>query len=294
MEKFSIGNAFAEAKNFVMAHFWLYLGLIFGTQVLSIMIMLLPFGGLAGMEVLMPTVASDPGAIDRAIFGAGALFFVALIVGIAIALSGNFIIWRHGFSKDSTSVGGAILYGLKVAIPILLFVILAYVALIAIIFIIVLLFGAVGFGLGSDLLLSGGLETGLRAIGVVALIGLAGFLVFTYFLARVSVMGPEMAAHNSLNPFAACARSWRTTRGNGWMILLFFVISYIVFSVIYAVASGLAGAIGAASGSSAVVGILTMVIVFPVLAFGALLSAALPAGVYRDLVAQKGGAEIFS
>lgn len=283
MNNFSMGNAFNEGKAFVMKNPLLYLGLIIVAQILSMIIIILPMGGMGGIQAMMAG-GSDPMAMQQMMAGAGVLFFICMIIGLAVSLAGSFAVWRHGFANGTMSAGEALVYGLKASLPALLFVVVGYI----IVFIAAAIFGGV---LGML-----GMASGSSAVAGIftVIIGLAVLAGIVYLLARFSIMGPEMAINDSLNPFAAAGRSWRATAGNGWMIALFFVVCYIIFFIAYFIAAMIAGGIGGASGSGIVTGLLFIIVMIPVIAIGALIGVGLPAGVYKDLVGDANKAEIFN
>lgn len=282
MKNFSMGNAFNEGKAFVMQNPLLYIGFIIVAQILSLLVMLLAFGGFGGMSVLM-SAGSDPLAVQQMMAGAGLMFFIGMIVAVAVSLAGNFAVWRHGFSNGTRTAGEALVYGLKASLPALLFVVVGYIAIIIGAVVIGGVLGLLGAALGSTI---AGLFSFIAAIVIVA--GVA------YLLARLSIMGPEMAVNDSLNPFAAAGRSWNATQGNGWMIALLFVVCYIVFMIVYLLAALIAGGIGGATGSAVVTGLLFIIVMLPVIAIGALIGVGLPAGVYKDLIGDAGKADIFN
>lgn len=283
MKQFSMGNAFNEAKAFVMQSPFLYIGLIVLIQIVSMAVMFLPMGGIVGLQA-MAVNGSDPEAMSQMMAGFGGLFFLSIMVGVALAFAGNFAVWRHGLADGSVSVGQALLYGVKACFPALFFAIIAYVALFVGAMVFALAFGGLGAASGS-----GGF---MIALAVISALGI--FVGMIYLLARFSVMGPEMADNNSLNPFAAAGRSWNATRGNGWMIALFFALCYIVFFVIYMVAAMVVAGIGGVTGSEILTLILSIILTLPILMIGVLLGVGLPAGVYRDLVGRADKSEIFS
>ena len=283
MKQFSMGNAFSETKAFVMQSPLLYVGLILLAQILAMVIVFLPIGGMAGFQSIA-MAGSDPLAISQMMAGFGGLFIICMIAGAAITLAGNFAVWRHGLSNGSISAGEALIYGLKACFPALLFFVVGYFAIILCAIFIGAIFGGIGSVIGNS-----------TFFGIVSVVfGIAALAGFIYLLARLSIMGPLMADQNKLNPFTAAGQSWRATNGNGWMIALFFVLCYIVFAVVYFVAAMLAGAIGGLSGSVALTFILMMALILPILIIGILLGVGLPAGVYRDLVGSVNKAEIFN
>ena len=283
MKQFSMNNAFSEAKAFVMQNPLLYFGLILLAQIIAMVIVFLPIGGVAGFQSIA-MAGADPQAIAGIMAGFGGLFLICMIAGAAITLAGNFAVWRHGLSNGSISAGEALVYGLKACFPSLLFFVVGYLAVILCAILIGAIIGGIGSVVGNSVF-----------FGIVAAVfGLAVLAGFIYLLARLSIMGPLMADQNKLNPFTAAGQSWRATNGNGWMIALFFVLCYIVFSVVYFVAAMIAGAIGQVSGSIALTFILMIVLILPILIIGILLGVGLPAGVYRDLVGSVNKAEIFN
>ena len=77
------------------------------------------------------------------------------------------------------------------------------------------------------------------------------------------------------------------------MIALFLIAVYVVYFIVYMLASMIiAPIVGSMSATTAF--IVTILLMIPVLAIGALMGVGLPAGIYRDLVGQPDRAEVFS
>ncbi len=273
MNKFSMGNAFNEGKAFVMQRPALYIGLVLLAQILAMAVMFGPIGGAAGMAALGNP--ADPMAAEQLMAGFGGLFFLAIFLGIALQFMGYYAVWRHGLANGSVSVGEAIIYGLKACVPALVFAIVAYIAIVVAVIPVAAIAGVA------------------QSPAIAVILGIAAFVGFIYLLGRFSIMGPEMAAENSVNPFSAAGRSWRATQGNGWMIALFFIIVYIVFFVLYFLAMLVITPI-TASMSGAAAFIVAMLLMIPLMIVGIFLGVGLPAGVYRDLVGFKNKSDIFS
>ena len=281
MNPFSMGNAFNEAKAFIMQNPVMYVAILILMQIVGVIVMFLPLGGAAGLQLLTGG-ASDPQVMAQVMAGAGALLIITYILGIAIMLSGQFAVWRHGLANGSITWGEALVYGVKASLPVLLFSIV-----VGIIFGIVAMIGAFlfgGLGMASGASATSGV---LMFVFIIAL--LFGVL---YFYARLCLMGPDMADNNSLNPFAAAGRSWNATQGKGWMIALFVFLCYLVYMVIYFVVAMIAGALASSGGT--VGAILMLIILLPILAIGALLGIRLPVGIYRDVVGRADKTEIFN
>lgn len=273
MNKFSMGNAFSEAKAFVMQAPFLYVGIVLASYILAFLLIMLTVGGAMGLS---SGAVADPLAVSSALQGMMGLFFLVILACYALMFAGYYAVWRHGLGN--VSIGEAFVYGLKACIPALIFIIVAYIILVIGMLPFIFLSAAAGAG-GSNPGIIGGLFLLILFFGGI------------YLLARLSIMGPEMAAHNSLNPFAAAGRSWTATQGNGWMIALYFVVAYIIFFIAYFLLAGIA----AAAGNSGAVGtIIALIVLLPVFVIGIWLGVGMPAGVYLDLVGRPDKTEIFA
>ena len=169
MNKFSMGNAFNEGKALVMQRPLLYIGLLLLAQIIGYVVMFLPLGGMAGMAAL---TSGDLAAVSEAMTGGlGSLFIVSFLAGLAIMMSGSMMVWRHGLGN--VSVGEAIIYGLKAAIPLLILT-LAMIVGLAIVAV------PVGLLLGTTISQS-------PAIGV--LLAIIGILALLYLFSRIYTYG---------------------------------------------------------------------------------------------------------
>lgn len=117
------------------------------------------------------------------------------------------------------TLGEALLFGLKAAIPLFL----AYIVL--------------GIGVGIVI----GLPIGLLAsFAPPALTFIVGFLLIIAVLlmaARLVMTVPSMCAHNSLNPFKAIRESWNLTGPSFWRLVGFYLLMLIAFIAIVVVIS---------------------------------------------------------
>lgn len=286
MNPFSMGNAFNEAKAFIMQNPVIYVAILILMQIVGVIVMFLPLGGAAGIQLLTGG-ASDPQVMAQVMAGAGALLIITYILGIAITISGQFAVWRHGLMNGSVSWGEALVYGVKASLPVLLFSLVVGIIFLIVAFIGVFLFGGIGIATGASSPES--ISASIIMLFVFMLALLFGAL---YFYARFCLMGPDMADNNSLNPFAAAGRSWNATQGKGWMIALFVFLCYVVFAVIYLVVGAIAGALASSGGTVGT--ILTLIIMLPIFAIGALMGVGLPVGIYRDVVGRADKTEIFN
>lgn len=95
-------------------------------------------------------------------------------------------------------------------------------------------------GVGATLFLSYLVASLLSGLAV----GL-GFLLLIvpglYLYARLSLVGPAMAAEKMMNPIAAIQASWEATRNKGWVILAFIIVVALVGVIVMLIAGSVFG-----------------------------------------------------
>jgi len=274
MRKFDMGQAWAINVAMLKDH-----GIVVGVVLLAsyALMGLLFYLLFADMSALMfDPMQADPAAMSAMMAGrVGQLVFIGLITSV-ISIAGYFIVWRIALSRGQESIGGAIGYGLLAAVPAVFAIVVLYIAFVIALLIVGMILGLI-FGvamMGTD---SPGVGTGV-GIGIGMILFYIGLLFFVLFLgARLGTTGPIMAAERSFNPFRALLESWKLTRNNSLMLMLYLFLISVAFFVIYVV---LALVIGLFSNLSIILGIIVGIIVMvPLMVFYVLV----PASIYGAL-----------
>lgn len=244
--QFNMGDTWQRGVNLVSANF----GLI---AVVAGVFLLIP--SLVGY-LIIPDMAAmmDPSADPEKLLASmsenagtlGLYYFLALLFSFTgycamVALMG----------AKGITVGEAIGRGAKS--------ILTLVA-VAILFLIVYMFGAFAILLPMGLFGLMGEAVGAIAMGI----GILGVLVFVAFLAaRLCVTMPVIVLENTLNPVTAMMRSWRLTAPYKWQILGFWVLLFVVYMVLALLIFGLIGlvaSLGSGTGSTLILGIVQSIV----------------------------------
>lgn len=225
------------------------------------------------------TMLKEPEMLIDELGGTIGNVVIAIIVAFVLMIAGYFIGWRIALSRGQDSFFGATTYGIIAAFPALFALIAIYIALFVTVLLVGLIFGKIG---GADLILASA-ETGGGITMVIFSIGIFGLAIF--LSARLGIAGPIMAAKRSYNPFNALAESWRMTKNNSLMIMLFLVVVFIGVSLVQ---FGLGLIVGVTTSASPAVGLG----VFAVVPLISLLAAILvPAAIYDSLINQNSDIE---
>lgn len=292
MHKMTIGDAFSSTTDFF--------GRIWGVASLGVISVVL-LAGLLGYAMiggefsnfaLGPNPNQDPTQMLALL---GRVYLVMFIAIIALSTI-NFLCWRHGITRGSESVvgnigwalGAACLYilmsfAISIATLIAFYIILVIVALIA-----VAIFGLASFSAEN---LAGGIGTGLGVGAIIAIILLYIVLIIgsLWLNARMSVMGPVMAAERTVNPITGLTRSWTLTKPSQWTIVGFFLLLFICAIIFLLLVGGVGGAMmgsmlggdgGAAMGAGAIGMMLVMALIYGSLL---ILWISVPGGIYLAL-----------
>ncbi len=279
MNKFDIGEAWSLALAFLREHLQMLVVVVGGGALVAALLQYFAVGGdqAAQMAAFQEAFRSgDLGQIANA-GGAGAMGaagFLFLLVGGVIQSAAEFAGLRIGFSRGQEDVGSALSYGLVAAILSILFYILLGIAAVIILVVPIMLLG------GAALFASGGDAAGAAgSFGLIALLLVVAMLVFIWIAVRLSVMQPAMAAARSTNPLFGLSESWRLTRGNAFMIFVYFVLLIIAAIVIFLVAGAIVGMIGGLFGPFVSMLLTTILVGIPL----TILGLAVTAGIYRSL-----------
>lgn len=282
MNRISISQAWAYATSFFSNQMASHAIILIGVGIFVPMIFQVIFGGSA---------AVDPALLASGGWAAlGVTFFLLAILGTIIQVGSYYAAWRIGFAPDRETVGSALQYGLIAALPVLL-------VTIGFGLVILLVLGLLTGGALLPVLMGGGNPTDGAALGALGMLGLAMplFLIFALWLsARLSVMGPVMAASRSYNPLTAIAESWRMTAASQWKLMGYFVllaIAFFILAMIVGMVFGLSLLAGGSPGTGSIImaTILGALVGIPV----AYLYVGVPAGIYRALGGDR-TAEVFN
>lgn len=284
MRKFDMGEAWAINLAMLKEH-GIAVGLVLiVSYVVMGAIFLLLFADLSA-TMFNPTQA-DPEAMASMIAGqTGRLGFLGLILFL-ISLAGYFISWRIVLARGQDTIGGAIGYGLLATFPALFAFIVLYVAFI-VLFLIVGLVVAGIFGvtlMGADSTSAG---AGMFVGVILFYFGLLGLMLFLF--ARLGTTGAIMAASRSYNPFRALIDSWRLTRNNSLILMLYLFLISVAFFVIYFILALVAGLFSSISVALGI--IIGLVVMVPLMIFYVLV----PASIYGALIeTDPGVSDVFS
>lgn len=191
---------------------------------------------LAGVFFLLPTLffallfpqPEPPAGADEKAMMAMALQYYAQTMPIAIPVAlveaaGTLALLTLMTDRSRPTVGQAIRMGFLALFP--------YIA--------------------SQLLLGAGAGiAGLILLGILGLSGsqaivTAGFLALAaagvYLWVRMSLSAPAVAVEGIRNPIRALRRSWALTRGNGWRVLAFYGLLFLVFVILITIVMALVG-----------------------------------------------------
>lgn len=177
------------------------------------------------------------------------------------------------FLRRRTTVGEAILAGLKALLPLLI----------------------AGFFVVLTFTLLGGLIVGLAAAVSQALAVAVGILVFVFLLfvvARLVPLMPLLVDERRFNPFAALVDSWRLTAGRGWRILGFLLLIFVAIIVVTMLVSGLVSLATALIGSPEAANFIAAALNALFSALFTCLILAVVMAIYRQLKAPASGAGV--
>jgi hypothetical protein len=230
----------------------------------------------ADMSAMMfDSAQADPEAISAMMAGRTGLFGFIGLITFLLSIAAYLIAWRIVLSRGQDTIGGAIGYGLLAAFPALFAIIILYVAFIILFLIFGMIMAAV-FGvalMGAD---SPGVGAGIGLAMVLFYIGLLVFVLFLF--ARLGTTGTFMAAERSYNPFRAMIESWKLTKNNSLMLMLYLFLISIAFFVIYFILTLVAGllsnlsiALGVIVGAAVVLPLMVFYILVPASIYGTLI-----------------------
>ncbi|QTD56712.1 glycerophosphoryl diester phosphodiesterase membrane domain-containing protein [Parasphingorhabdus cellanae] len=182
----------------------------------------------------------------------------------ALSMAGYFIGWRIALVRERESFISSFLYGIIAAFPSIFSLIILAVAFAVLLVLIGLVLGAIA---GYTLTI----ETATTAPGVAVFIFYAIYVIMFLFLcARLIVTGPVMAAERGFNPFSALATSWKLTKNNSMIIMLYLFLVSVAFTLLFGVVGYLTSLAAMASitlamivGGSLFMALATLYLLFP-------------------------------
>jgi len=279
MQKFNMMAAWNSTLHLFKEN-WVKIGIVqliaFSVSIGSFFLL---FGSMSG--ALMDPTQADPGLLAAEMAGKMGIFILVMLLVMIFSLTGYFISWRIALAQPEESLGGAIAYGFIATFPAIFAAIVAYIGF-TIVMTILIVIVALPFGLaiGDTLNFDSPAASAGAILGVIFFyIGLLASMLFLF--ARLGTTGAIMAANRSYNPFSAMIESWRMTKGNSLMLMLYLFIISIVFFVVYillALVGGLFAAISMVLG-----GIVGGVFFVALL----IIYALIPAGIYDSLSVKK-------
>lgn len=136
-------------------------------------------------------------------------------------------------------------------------------------------------GMAFLVLVSGAALTGVQAIGVIVI--LAAFVAMVWCSLRMALVAPVLAIEAERNPVQALRRSWALTRGNSGRLLVFFILSGLVFAVIYGLTMMLVGVVLVLTTGGELQRVLTAAVSSAITSGALIYFIAILAAVYRQL-----------
>lgn len=224
----------------------------------------------------VPIEAADGASMEQAMAALRETMRQALPYQLGIALIaaiGGVGVLRLWLSRESISVGDALIFALKmlptvVGLQIIIGAGLFLIAMLS-------LMPAIAAG-------GGGIGVALMVIGVLLLAGACAYL-----WARISVASAVIADRQLSNPVRALGESWALTKDNGWRIFLFLFLVLVVIVILSLLVGGVTQIV---FGSGEGVGrIVTGLVEAGVAMVGGIVSLAVGAAVYRQLATRDAG-----
>jgi hypothetical protein len=238
--KATFAGIFSGTFDFLKANWLMMIGMFVSACVVLGLVGYLTVGSFLSMAAR--GVEPDP-SVMLAMIGQLFLFYLIVLVALyGISLS----VWRHGMTDGEDPVfsnfGWALLGGVTLTLLYIGLMIAIYIVFAIIIGILLLLVGG-----GAILTGAGGVspETmGGPAFAVIILLYIAFIAAWLWVWARISVIGPVMAAERTVNPFTGLVQSWRLTRASQWTIVGFMLVAAIGAVLLFTVAGLITGVLG--------------------------------------------------
>jgi len=227
MKKATLEGLFSATMAFLKANWLAMIAMIVGVCVVSGVLGYLMLGSFFSMAMAGGT--PDPTVI-LAMMGQFALVYLIVMV---LLYAASLSIWRHGMTNGqdgiAQNIGWALLGGLTLMLLYIGLFIALYIAMIVVVLILVAIvgggIGAFGQGGFSPQNVAG------PAIAFVVVLYLAFIVAMLWVAARLSIIGPVMAAQRTVNPITGLAQSWSLTKASQWTLVGFFVLVAIASTV---------------------------------------------------------------
>lgn len=227
MKKFSMGKAWSTQLSLMTTH---------GLRVCAVhLIGFMLIGGLvffianalpSGIANISP---EDESTLIRSVVANSGLIILLITLVIILYFGTRVASWRLILSRDQETIGSAIRYGLVASFSVLF---LAFILSIAFIFILpitdAILATIIQGPHVSVLEGSTPQNVGIAAISIASIFILSMLISLLFLYARFATTVPIMAAARSYNPFTAMNNSWRITKNNSIMLMLYFFINLLL------------------------------------------------------------------
>ncbi|HMO75818.1 MAG TPA: hypothetical protein PKD48_10800 [Sphingopyxis sp.] len=270
MPKFDMGAAWDDATLLLRSHTAL-------TGAIAAVFLFLPTLAVSWFGPV-PIEAADGASFDQAMAALRETMRQALPYQLGIALVaavGGVGVLRLWLSRESISVGDALVFALRMLPTVVGLQILVGAGL----FLIALLLLLPGIAAGAG---GGGIGLVLIVIGLLLLAGICAYL-----WARISVASAVIADQQLYNPARALGESWALTKDNGWRIFLFLFLVLVVIIILSMLFGGVAHlAFGTGEGIGRIV---TGLVEAGLAMIGGIVSLAVAAAVYRQLATRDAG-----
>jgi hypothetical protein len=236
--KATVGGIFSGTFDFLRANWLLMIGMLVVSCIL--------LGGLGYLMVgsfftqAMSGVQPDPAAM-LAMIGQFLLFYlVMLVLMYGVSLS----VWRHGLTNGqdpvTSNIGWALLGGVTLTLLYIGLMIAIYIVVTIVMLILLMVVGGGASMFGPGAFSPDNLAG--PAVAVMVILYIAILVASLWLWARLSVMGPVMAAARTVNPFTGLVQSWRLTGPSQWTIVGFLLLTIVAMVVLFFVAGLIAAA----------------------------------------------------
>lgn len=284
--KFSMTTAWNEAMAMFTANREVLLiiaGIFFFLPSLAFAIM------FPQMQDLQQMMLTDPERYQQQVEAMFTDYLPLLILGVIayllFTLAGYLALVAMLRDHARPTVGEAIGFGAKAAVPAFLGMILLYLVMVLAALVPALLLGA-----GSAA--SGGSSAGFGFVAFIVVVLM--IVVLLYLMTKFSLFLAVMGLEGTLNPVRALARSWRLTRRNSVRLFAFYVLLTICYVVIAVIVSMPAMLLVMVLGTT-VAGLVNGLVSGALTAVATVLFVAILASIHRQLSGPSGEAigEVF-
>lgn len=272
MNQISISQAWSYATSFFAGQGANHAIALIGVGILAPLVLQFALGGGAAMTDPMAMAAGG------GLMAMGGLAILIALINYVLQTGSYFASWRIGLTNGSEPIGSALGFGLIAALPVL-----------ALVFIVALVFGLIAvvlFGSAFTSFMPGADPSGAAAgAGLMLLFMFLFFLFLIWLGSRLCCTGPIMADRRSFNVLTALADSWRMTAASQWKIFAYFILLGVALFIVLMILGMIVGvsmfAGGGMPSTGSFIGLMigALLISIPL----AYLQVAVPAGIYRAL-----------